>query len=124
MSMQRARAKILYKHSLYRSIREVTEDVIGFKGYVSLLRRKEAFRSMDARASANANRQAEAEISRIAERAVHDLIKHWVKKHDYDLDSLCAAGIQIQFEFDSSPPTKTAGEMVNILAEMYAVEPS
>lgn len=124
MSMKRARGKILYKHSVHGAIREVTEAVLGFKGYVSLVRRRQAFWSMDPRHSANAAEQAERDISRMAERAVHDLIKNWIKNHDYDLDSLCAAGIQIQFEFDSRPPTKTAGELVNILATMYAVEPS
>lgn len=124
MSMKRAQGKILYRHSLHRSIRAVTEQVFGFKGYVSLVRRRQAFLSMDPQHSANAAKQAEWDISRMAERAVRDLIKNWVKEHDYDLDSLCAAGIQIQFEFDSAPPSKTAGEMVNILAEMYAVEPS
>lgn len=123
MSMTRALHKVLYRSTLHGAIREIKPVILGYKGFVRLGRRRDAFWSMDPAASAQAARHAEREIGRMAEKAVHDMIREWIKGHNYDVDSLCGAGIEIRFKFGQSVPV-TGEDCVDIIAEMYAVTPN
>lgn len=111
---------MLYRNSMHGAVRKASTGVIGFKGVVQLGRRTRAFWSMDPGLSAREARYTEHDISRMVNKATSDMIKRWVKDHDYDVDSLCAAGIEVRFEFEQARHREQ--DCVNVLAEMYAAE--
>ncbi|WIC89701.1 hypothetical protein SEA_MASELOP_79 [Rhodococcus phage Maselop] len=84
-------------------VSRITDKAIGARGTINLERFKRDFYSWDPKRAAQARERLSYDLQRSASKSVTECMKHWVKEHQHDPETLCASKVIVTFDRSPGP---------------------
>lgn len=100
--------------------RILTTDTLVARGKLVWHGWARAFKSNDPKRLSVATREAQRELDVVVSKMVSKVVTLWLKKHEYDIETLLASGIEIRF-FPADLPVEFSEAEVRL--KMFSVNP-